>query len=41
MPDPGAMDIPQKKPLPFLFWGILAAVLGFAIVGVVLYLTRG
>jgi serine/threonine protein kinase len=33
-------ELPQKRQLPFLFWGILAALLGFAIVGVVLYLTR-
>ncbi len=39
--DPALAEVPQKRPLPFLFWGILAAVLGFAIVGVVLYLTRG
>jgi hypothetical protein len=35
-----AAELPQKRPLPFLFWGILAALLGFAIVGVVLFLTR-
>lgn len=38
--DPISGELPQKRPLPFLFWGILAALLGFAIVGVVLYLTR-
>ncbi len=38
--EPTPMELPQKRPLPFLFWGILAALLGFAIVGVVLYLTR-
>lgn len=38
--DPTPVELPQKRPLPFLFWGILAALLGFAIVGVVLYLTR-
>ena len=38
--EPTPMEVPQKRQLPFLFWGILAALLGFAIVGVVLYLTR-
>ncbi|MBK9261097.1 MAG: protein kinase [Polyangiaceae bacterium] len=38
--EPTAVELPQKRPIPFLFWGILAALLGFAIVGVVLYLTR-
>ena len=38
--EPTPTELPQKRPLPFLFWGILAALLGFAIVGVVLYLTR-
>jgi hypothetical protein len=40
MVEPTAMEMPQKRPLPFLFWGILAALLGFAIVGLVLFLTR-
>jgi serine/threonine-protein kinase len=38
--EPTPTELPQKRQLPFLFWGILAALIGFAIVGVVLYLTR-
>jgi hypothetical protein len=39
-PSVGETITPQKRSIPFLFWGVLAAVLGFAIVGVVLFLTR-
>jgi serine/threonine protein kinase len=38
--EPTLPEVPQQRPIPFFFWGILAALLGFAIVGVVLYLTR-
>jgi hypothetical protein len=38
--EPTVHEVPQRRSIPFLLWGILAALLGFAIVGVVLYLIR-
>lgn len=37
--DPNAMELPQKKPVPFVVWIVVALVVGFAIVALVMTLS--